>query len=204
MGDRGGVIEIIPPDMITGEKENFNMKLPRFFMIATLTTLIFATLLSTAGCSTTSQSQTSASQSNAPQQGEANMPGQGGPGGPGGQMDGQAPGHGGRFNTMEIACEILGLTQEELMEKMQEDTTLVDIAAEQGLSEEEFKDALLVAMTAEIEQQVSDGTLTQEQADAMLEQLQEMIESGQFMMGGPPGGGGPPGQQGEPPEQPTM
>jgi hypothetical protein len=107
--------------------------------------------------------------------------------------DGQAPRQGG-FNITEIACNILGLTQDEFMEKMQEGTSLADIASEQGLSEEEFENALLAAMTEEVQQQVSDGEITQEQADEMLERMQEMIESGMYQ--GPMNGlgGGPPGE----------
>jgi hypothetical protein len=78
-------------------------------------------------------------------------------------------------NAFETAAEILGLTKEEVRSGLAEGKSLNDLAAEQGISNLEAQ--LVAELTADIQAKVSDGSITQEQADRLLENLAERIDN---------------------------
>jgi len=81
------------------------------------------------------------------------------------------------WTMFDTAAETLGLTPEELFAELQAGKSLAEIAEEQGVEVEEVYDAVSAAraeaIPEAIEQAVEDGTLTQEQADWMLEGLEQ-------------------------------
>jgi len=90
---------------------------------------------------------------------------------------GMGRGHGGGLDAtaLDAAAQALGLTTDELSTKLQDGMTLAEIASEAGVDEQVVKDAIeaahAVEMRAEIAQAVTDGTITQENADWLLEGL---------------------------------
>ena len=84
------------------------------------------------------------------------------------------------MQTAEIAG-LLGLSAEEIHTQRQAGASLVEIAAAQGVSEAELVAALTDGITEKMAQAVTDGKLTQEQADEIiakhLERTTEMINS---------------------------
>jgi hypothetical protein len=69
--------------------------------------------------------------------------------------------------------ELLGLTHEEIEEQRHEGKSLVEIAGAQGVSEDALVEAILDAKRESVQQMVEDGTLTQEQANLMLQQMEQ-------------------------------
>ena len=93
--------------------------------------------------------------------------------------------HRGPGPSFDTLSEILGLSADEITAQLKEGKTITEIAAEQGLSEEELQQALYAAMAEKLAQKVADGSITQEQADKMLERMQE----GKLFLGPPHGKG---------------
>jgi hypothetical protein len=88
--------------------------------------------------------------------------------GPGGGR-GQMMGPGGPENSLiSIAAEKLGLTNDELIAELQAGKTIADVAAEKNVALNTIVDAVVAAHTERLNEQVANGQLTQEQADAML------------------------------------
>lgn len=108
--------------------------------------------------------------------------------GPGG---GRGPGLGDA--ELEAAAEVLGMTTDEIESAFQEGKTLLDLADEADVDIEEVHAAIQAVHVAQarerIAQAVEDGTMTQAQADWMLDGL----DNGYMMGGGPGGFGGPRG-----------
>ncbi|MDY6892313.1 MAG: hypothetical protein SVO26_01165 [Chloroflexota bacterium] len=75
----------------------------------------------------------------------------------------------------EAVCDLLGLSSEEIKEQRLEGMSLVEIAAAQGVDEQTLTDTVLAEAEEALQQNVSDGVITQEQADAILERMQENI-----------------------------
>ncbi len=94
--------------------------------------------------------------------------------GPGGWLGhgggrGQMMGIGGPENSLiSIAAEKLGLTNDELIAELQAGKTIADVAAEKNVAVDTIVDAVVAAHTERLNEQVANGQLTQEQADAML------------------------------------
>ena len=110
----------------------------------------------------------------------------GGFGGPG-KMGGPPPQLEGLKEATEAAvAETLGMTVEELQAAHEAGQTMPDIAKEKDVHVADIQAAAETAKQGFIEQAVADGTLTQEQADFMLEHK-----------GGPGGPGGPGGRGGD-------
>jgi len=78
-------------------------------------------------------------------------------------------------NAIETAAEILGLTAEEIRQGFMDGKTLSDLAEEQGVTDLEAQ--LVAQLTADIQAKVDDGSITQEQADRMLENLSERVSN---------------------------
>jgi hypothetical protein len=90
-----------------------------------------------------------------------------GPGGHGG---------GGRGLALDAAAEALGMTADELRTALEVDgTTLADVAEAQGVETGTLVDALVAAATERITDAVTEGRLTQEEADERIAALPERI-----------------------------
>ncbi|MPQ99778.1 hypothetical protein GB931_18015 [Modestobacter sp. I12A-02628] len=108
---------------------------------------------------------------------------------------GERGGPGGGPFQLEAAATALGMTEDELRTALQTDgTSLADVAGQQGVPVENLVDALVTAEQERIAQAVEDGSLTQEQADERLTDLEarvtERVDSDQSRPGRGPGGRG--------------
>lgn len=81
--------------------------------------------------------------------------------------------HGQEAICTETVSDLLGLTAEEIQAQRHEGKSLAEIAAAQGVSEEALVETIMATKAEAVQQKVADGTLTQEQADLMLEQMEE-------------------------------
>ena len=101
---------------------------------------------------------------------------------------------------MEAAATVLGMEPEALLSELQEGKTLAQVA-EESMSVDEFTVALLAQVQQELDALVADGKLTEEQADAIYDRVEENIDDivnalpkphgpcprGAFFEGGAPG-----------------
>jgi polyhydroxyalkanoate synthesis regulator phasin len=102
---------------------------------------------------------------------------------------------------LDAAATYLGLSEEELRESLRSGETLAEIATELDKTVEGLTQAMVDAATADLEQAVADGRLTEEQKQEILEDLPERIAAivqGELPPRGP--GRGWPGEDGGPPE----
>lgn len=116
---------------------------------------------------------------------------------------GQGPGGGRglRLGDAELAAaaEVLDMTTDELTTALQSGKTLEQIAEDAGVDFADVQEAIQAAHVAEmrerIQQAVEDGTITQENADWLLEGLEKGFIGvpGAFGFGGPHGHGVGPG-----------
>jgi hypothetical protein len=92
---------------------------------------------------------------------------------------GRGPGGGRGLGPVElqVAAEALDMTTDELITALQSGKTLEELASEAGVELQDVQDAIQAAREEElrtrIEQAVSDGTITQEKADWLLEGLEK-------------------------------
>ena len=86
-------------------------------------------------------------------------------------------GGGGQWTMFDTAAEALGLAPEELFIELHSGKSLEEIAEEQGVEMEAVQDTLKTAQVEArreaIEQAVEDGKMSQEQADWLLEGLEQ-------------------------------
>jgi polyhydroxyalkanoate synthesis regulator phasin len=94
--------------------------------------------------------------------------------------------------TVEAAATVLGLEPEELLSELKDGKTLAEVADGQGMPVGEFTAAMLAQVQQELDALVAEGTLTQEQADAIYDRVEENIDRIVNASPGPPGFG-PPG-----------
>ena len=125
--------------------------------------------------------------------------------GPGGPGDGRGPRLGDA--ELEAAAEVLNMTTDELSTALRSGKTLEQIAEDAGVDFADVQEAIQAAhateMRARIQQAVEDGTITQENADWLLEGLDKGFIGvpGGFGLGGPHGHGFGPGPQAQPTQQ---
>ena len=86
-------------------------------------------------------------------------------------------GHGGGIRPdLAAAATALDMTEDELREALQvDDTSLADVAGQQGVEVDALVDALVTAQQERIAQAVEDGDLTQEEADERLADLEARV-----------------------------
>ncbi len=72
-------------------------------------------------------------------------------------------------------ADILGVSVEELKEMTSNGKTFSDIAQEQGISKDELHETMKENMQNRVNQLVSEGIITQDQADQRLERMQENL-----------------------------
>ncbi len=77
---------------------------------------------------------------------------------------------------LEEVAEVLGLTPEELLARINEGQTIEQIAIEKGISIEQVIETVLAPHAEMIAALVQDGYLSQEQAEGMLEQARLRVE----------------------------
>ena len=103
---------------------------------------------------------------------------------------------------LEAAAKVLGMTADELSTALKDGKTLEELATAAGVDIQDVKDAMAAVrieeMRAQIDQAVTDGTLSQDKADWLLEGLDKGYLDGHgfgfgFGHGGP--GGRPPSDQ---------
>lgn len=108
-------------------------------------------------------------------------------------MGGFAWAGGGQWTMFDTAGEVLGLTPEEFFAELHAGKSMADIAEEQGVEMEAVQDAMNAArgeaMEQAIDQAVEDGSLSREQADWMLEGLEQGFFPGGQGFGRGRGGG---------------
>lgn len=103
-----------------------------------------------------------------------------------------------------LIAEELGLSVQDLFAELQDGKTLRELASEKGLDVEAITAKHLAQLEENLKQAVEDGKITQNQADWMLKQAEEMVPNmldntweGRFP-GGHPGGRRPGGMWGFP------
>ena len=83
-----------------------------------------------------------------------------------------------RTYLIDSMAKALGLPTEQLETRLQAGDTAWQIAQEKGWTAEQFSQAMIQARTEALNQAVADGVLTQDQADAMLERMDNMWAQG--------------------------
>lgn len=84
---------------------------------------------------------------------------------------GRGPGGMGHGASLTTIAETLGMTDADLRTALQAGKTVADLATEKGIALQTVVDALLAEQKTLLAQAVTDGRLTQEQADARLAEL---------------------------------
>lgn len=92
-------------------------------------------------------------------------------------MFGQHPRIGGAIALHQAAADILGVTPAELMEELRDGASLAEVAEAHGKSVDGFKAGLLAAVKTQLDTLVTDGRLTQDQADQLYQRLEENIDT---------------------------
>ena len=114
---------------------------------------------------------------------------------------------GGPRGDLDAAAGYLGLSRAQLMSQLRAGKTLADVAKAQGKSVDGLEQAIIAAAKAKLDQAVSQGRITSQQRDKLLQGLQQHVgdlvqgeppRPGMRMHGGfgPPPDGGPPGGPG--------
>ncbi len=83
--------------------------------------------------------------------------------------------HHGIFRSFDEAAEYLGLSKEELRAELADGSTLAEVAREQDKSVDGLVDALVNEAKQDLNTAVEEGRLSEEQRNAMLENLEERI-----------------------------
>jgi hypothetical protein len=83
------------------------------------------------------------------------------------------PRYGGAMS--QILADVLGMTAEQLEAALDEGQTVSEIAAAQGVELADVVTALMAAHVERLQEAVAAGTLTQERADWMIEQMTEQM-----------------------------
>jgi polyhydroxyalkanoate synthesis regulator phasin len=85
-------------------------------------------------------------------------------------------GHRGGVRVMDAAATVLGMGVDDLMTELKNGKSLADVAEAKGISVEKLTDDLLAQVKTQLDGLVSDGKLTQEQADNIYTQTESNID----------------------------
>lgn len=108
--------------------------------------------------------------------------------GTGGAIAATSDGPGGRGGPVAGAAEYIGITAEQLLEKLRAGSTLAQVATAQGKSVDGLKQALIADAKEHLASAVADGKLTAAEAKTMLDRLTANIDEIVSWTGPPPGG----------------
>ncbi len=100
--------------------------------------------------------------------------------GPRGGRWGRGLGHGGFLgvpgnSVLSIAAEKLGISESELATELRDGKSIAEVAGEQGVEVATISDAYLAQIKDRLDQAVTNGRITQEQADTILQQAEERL-----------------------------
>jgi len=84
---------------------------------------------------------------------------------------------------LNAAAQKLGMTAQDLMTELRSGKTLADVAKEKNVSTDDLKTAIVNAIDAQIDQAVTNGKLTQSQADNIKAQVAKIDLTKPFGMG---------------------
>jgi len=95
-------------------------------------------------------------------------------------------------NTPDVVTKLLGLTPEQLQAERQAGKSLVEIAATKNVTQAQLVDAIMAAKKEAVQAKVAAGTLTQERANLMLQQMEQATNQAvtRATIGQPEGRGG--------------
>lgn len=85
--------------------------------------------------------------------------------------------HAKRTSPLSVAATALGMTEADLMTELKDGKSIADVASAKGVEVDTVIDALYADMKAHIDAHVSEGKLTQEQADARLADAKTRIST---------------------------
>ena len=80
-----------------------------------------------------------------------------------------------RGEHLDAVAAALGMTSEEVKTELRAGKSLADIATSKGIEVQTVIDAIVANMTAKLAEKVTDGTLTQTQADAMATKITDRV-----------------------------
>jgi hypothetical protein len=104
---------------------------------------------------------------------------------------------GGPIEIVETTAKALGISRDELAERLQDGDSLEEIAKAEGKSVDDVRKAVESELKEQLDKAVADGDITREQADQMLSRMSDLVdhlgefrmpEPGRFRMPGPPPG----------------
>jgi hypothetical protein len=95
----------------------------------------------------------------------------------GGRFGGRGFGMGGSGNSLiSVAAEKLGMTVEQLVDELEADKTIADVAKAKGVEPKTIVDAFVAPRAEYMAELIADGRITQAQADEMLAHMREEAE----------------------------
>jgi hypothetical protein len=111
----------------------------------------------------------------------------------------------GRGPGLSVAAEAIGIEESELLTALRDGQTIADVARSKNVDVQTVIDAIVAEMNSHLDQAVTDGKLTEEQANERKANAAERatdLVNGELPAGGPGGPGGPGGFGGPPPGAP--
>jgi hypothetical protein len=93
---------------------------------------------------------------------------------------GEKFGHGGFWggpenSLLSVAADKLGMTVSDLMTELQSGKSIADVAGEKGVETQTIVDAYIAQLQTNLDQAVSNGRITQTQADSILQRAQDSV-----------------------------
>lgn len=76
----------------------------------------------------------------------------------------------------DVAAKLFEMTPEELIAELQEGKTLLDVAQDKGFEAKDLQDAFLTARKEALQKAVDAGFMTQEQANWMIQNMEQRAE----------------------------
>ena len=73
----------------------------------------------------------------------------------------------------EVVTKLLGMTEDQIHELRQQGKSLVQIAATKNVTEKQLVGAIIAYKTAQVQSRVTAGTLTQDQANLMIQRMEQ-------------------------------
>jgi urease gamma subunit len=93
---------------------------------------------------------------------------------------------GGPIELLETTAEALGISRDELADRLRDGKTLEEIAKAEGNSLDDVRKAVEADLKERLDKAVDEGDLTREQADRMLEGASDMLDDLDAVLQGPP------------------